>query len=62
MHGQNHFKSLQTALVVVCVLRSRFTNFVAFEGTLVHLNFYVTAGEPRNLISITVTGKNISLL
>lgn len=44
------------------MLRSRLTNSVAFEGTLVHLNFYVTAGEQRNLISITGTGKNISLL
>jgi hypothetical protein len=32
------------------VLRSRFTNFVAFENTLAHPNFHVKAREPRNLI------------
>lgn len=39
------------------MLRSRFTNFFAFEITLAHLNFHVTAGESRNLISTTGTGK-----
>lgn len=44
------------------MLRSRFTNFVVFESTLAHLNFHVTAGESRNLISNTGTVKDISLL
>lgn len=39
------------------MLRSRFTNFVAFENALAHLNFHVTAGESRNPISITSMGK-----
>lgn len=46
----------------VCVLRSRFTNFVAFESTFAHLNFHVTAGELRSLISVTGACKNIYLL
>jgi len=41
----------------VCVLRSRFTNFVSFESTRAHLNFHATAGERRNLISLTGKGK-----
>jgi len=50
--GQQEKKKCRYNAVLrgVCVLRSRFTNFVAFENTLAHPNFHVKAREPRNLI------------